>query len=115
MTSLEMLAGGVIKVGDKEPDLRVKLLDEFGYPVNLENASVDMKMKRSDSDTLKIDSSAVIDQNTSDRGIVTYSWKSTDTDTPGTFLIEFIVTFQSGEKETFPADHFGRVYIDEGL
>lgn len=39
---------------------------------------------------------------TPSEGILTYDWVAGDTDVPGTYLVEAIVTFADGTIQTFP-------------
>lgn len=111
MMDFEVLRGEHMKKNSTLPTLRVKLL-ENGDPFNLNGYSIDMKMKRTDADSLKIDTSAAVDN--ANRGIVTYDWSSSDTDTTGTFLVEFVAD-DGTDTVTFPNNGFGRLYIEEGL
>lgn len=112
-TDVNILAGKRLKVGDKEPGLRVQLLDEFGNGVNLDTKDVDMHLRRSDSDSRKIDTDVNITDKS--RGIVEYEWKSGETNENGTFLVEFVVTNPDTEQETFPSSSYARIYIDNRL
>jgi hypothetical protein len=37
-------------------------------------------------------------------GVLQYEWVAGDTDQPGTFLVRAVVTFGTGEVQTFPQD-----------
>ncbi len=112
MTDVEILRGGRIKAGDTHPDLRVKLMEDE-YPFNLTGYTVDVKLKRTDADTATVDASATID--VANRGIVTYSWQTGDTDNSGTYLLEFVADDGAGETVTFPNLNYAKVYIEDRL
>lgn len=112
MTRVEVLNGGNLKVGDTGPNLRVKLYDGED-PFNLDGYTVNVKIKRTDSDSAVVDASATVA--TANRGIVEYSWSSGDTDTSGVYLAEFTADNGSGHTVTFPNDEYARLYIDEKL
>jgi hypothetical protein len=44
-------------------------------------------------------------------GILTYNWVAPDTDVPGTYLVEAIVTFASGAIQRFPQRSYLEVVI----
>ena len=54
----------------------------------------------------QVGGSVVIDQPMTivdeENGVVRYDWQSGDTDTPGTYYVEFEVTYQDLSVETFP-------------
>lgn len=119
MTDVNILRGESVKVGDTHPPLRVQCLDSHGEPFNLSDYTVDsggqvnIKIRRSDGDTLKIDAAATVEQE--DRGIVEYDWSSGDTDTSGVFDAELVADDGSGNTVTFPNDRFFTIIIQEGL
>lgn len=113
MTDVDILRGESVKVGDTHPPLRIQCLDSFGEPFNLTGYTAEIKIRRSDSDTLKVDASATIEQE--DRGIVEYDWSSGDTDTSGVFDAEIVADDGSGNTVTFPNDRFFTIIIQEGL
>lgn len=111
-TTVEVLRGGHIKNGDTLPPFRAKLL-EAGDPFNLEGYDVTMKMSLAESDSLTVDSSATVEQE--ERGIVTYSWTSSETSESGTYEIQFIADDGSGNVISFPNSGFATLYIEKGL
>lgn len=112
MTRIDILRGKRLKTGDTLPDLRAQLYTG-GNPINLSSYTVTMKMKRSDGDELLVDEQITVDDES--RGIVTYSWDGADTNTNGTYLLEFVAENGSGDKISFPSNSFERVYIEDGL
>jgi hypothetical protein len=111
-TSVEIIRGETMKSGDTLPELRVQLIEE-GNAFTLDSYSVEMKMKRAGDDSLVVDSSAAIEQ--PNRGIVTYDWSVGDTETAGTYELEFTADDGSGSTLTFPNSGTEKIYIEEEL
>lgn len=88
-----------IKQNDTSPSLQATLKDASLTAINLTGASVRFHMKNLDG-TLKIDSPMDIVDATG--GVVQYDWQSGDTDTVGSYYIEFEVTYSDASVETFP-------------
>jgi hypothetical protein len=88
-----------IKQNDTSPSLQATLKDAALDPINLTGASVRLHMKSVDG-TLKIDEAITIV--TPLQGIIQYDWQSGDTDTVGTYYVEFEVTYSDNSVETFP-------------
>lgn len=88
-----------IKQNDTSPSILATLKDASNTPVNLTAADVRIHM-RDVAGSLKIDSPVEV-INTSG-GIIRYDWEAADTDTSGTFYVEFEVTYTDGAIETFP-------------
>lgn len=96
-----------IKRNDTSPSIQVILLDSGDNPIDLTGSTVKFHMKVSFGAEPKISSEAEIVSPT--EGLVQYNWKTGDTDTTGTFLAEWEVTFPNGDIQTFPND--GYIYI----
>lgn len=111
-TSINILRGQTMKAGDTLPNLRVKLVEE-GDAFNLVDYSVSMRMKRAQGDSLTVDGPATIEKQ--NRGIVAYSWSSSETETAGTYEIEFVAEDNSGNVITFPNIGTEKLYIQEEL
>lgn len=88
-----------IKQNDTSPSLQASLKDAASLPINLIGASVALHMKSVDS-TLKVNSSMTVTD--AENGIIRYDWQTGDTDTVGTYFVEFQVTYSDGSIETFP-------------
>jgi hypothetical protein len=88
-----------IKQNDTSPSLQAVLNDFGGNPINLTGATVRIHMKSIDG-TLKIDEPMTVTDGLN--GIVQYDWVADDTDTVGTFYVEFEVTYFDNAIETFP-------------
>lgn len=88
-----------IKQNDTSPSLQATLKDAAQDPINLTGATVRFHMKSVDG-TLKIDQPMTVV--TPLAGLVQYDWASGDTDTVGTYYVEFEVTYNDASVETFP-------------
>lgn len=90
-----------IKKDDLRPNIEATLEDENNNAVDLSNASsVDFHMKKFDSSSTKVDSSATITD--AANGKVEYEWSSGDTDTAGDYIAEFEVMWSDSDPETYP-------------
>lgn len=88
-----------IKQNDTSPSLQATLKDSTQTPVDLTGATVMFHMKSVDG-TIKVDSQMTITNEAG--GVVQYDWQSGDTDTVGTYYVEFEVTYADSSVETFP-------------
>lgn len=88
-----------IKQNDTSPSLQATLKDAALDPINLTAANVRIHMKSVDG-TLKIDAPMTVV--TPLEGLVQYDWQVGDTDTVGTYYVEFEVTYADASIETFP-------------
>jgi hypothetical protein len=100
-----------IKRGNLGPALGVVLELSDGAPVDLTGTTVAFSMySKGDPTTPKVDAVAatIID---AANGVVEYRWTGTDTDTAGSFLGEFTVTFPDTTPQTHPNDRDLRIEI----
>jgi len=88
-----------IKQNDTGPSLLATLKDANDVPVNITGADVRFHMKSLER-VVKIDSDMTVVN--SAEGLVRYDWLVGDTDTFGTYYVEFEVTYIDGSVETFP-------------
>lgn len=88
-----------IKQNDTSPSLQATLKDAALNPVDLTGATVMFHMKSIDG-TVKVDQQMTITN--ASGGVVQYDWQSGDTDTVGTYYVEFEVTYADSSVETFP-------------
>lgn len=104
-----------IKQGDTSPKLVAQLKDGDGEPINLVDTQViEFHMMNADTDEVVIeDSSASVDDG--ENGVVSYDWKSGDTENEGHFKAEFEVVWNSGKIESFPNQGYIDVYIDRDI
>jgi hypothetical protein len=78
------------------------LRDDEG-PVDLTDATVLFVMQQSGESEAKVSAEGEVDPDqTANKGKVKYSWASEDVDTAGTFLAEWVVTFDGGRVQSFP-------------
>ena len=88
-----------IKQNDTSPSLQVTLRDSSLVVINLTGASVRFHMKSVDG-ILKIDAPMTVTSALG--GVCQYDWQAGDTDTVGTYYVEFEVTYSDASVESFP-------------
>ncbi len=88
-----------IKQNDTSPSILAELKDANNTPVNLTAATAKVFIKSVDG-TLKVNEDVQIINVA--LGVVRYDWQVGDTDTVGTYSVEFQVTYTDGAVETFP-------------
>lgn len=88
-----------IKQNDTSPSLQATLKDAYQSPISLNGATVMFHMKSVDG-TIKVDAEMTVTDE--DNGVVKYDWQAGDTDTVGTYYVEFEVTYADASVETFP-------------
>ena len=88
-----------IKQNDTSPSIQATLTDANLVPINLIGATVMFHMKATGG-SIVVDREMTITNE--EGGVVQYDWQSGDTDTAGTYLVEFEVTYTDGSIETFP-------------
>jgi hypothetical protein len=113
MTEVNIIQGGVIKVDDTAPNLRVQLINENGDPENLTEFTQTLSVKKSDSDTNTVDQGSMTIHD-AELGIVEYDWQASDTSDAGVYEAE-VVSTDGTDTISYPNDHYFRVHIMEGL
>ena len=88
-----------IKQNDTSPSVQAALTDANNTAISLNGATVMFHMEAVDG-TLKVDAEMTVTD--AEGGVVQYDWVSGDTDTVGTYYVEFEVTYSDGAVETFP-------------
>ena len=102
-----------IRRNDRRPILVAELSDEDG-PVDLSAASaVEFHMSSAIGSTAKIEAAATVSNAT--EGEVTYTWVTGDTDTAGSYLAEFEVTWTDGTQESYPDPGYFLIVVSEDL
>jgi hypothetical protein len=102
-----------IKQDDRRPYLKGVLKDQDDNIYDPTGAvSILFRMEARDASTLKVDNQAV---NIVDgpNGIVEYQWATGDTDTPGIYFGEIVVTPTAGVPFTFPNDGYIIIEVKE--
>lgn len=108
-----------MKRGDTAPDLLVKLVDflEDGTPedVNITSATVafNMELRKAGSQPTISAAPAVIVE--SNPAVIKYVWSNGDTDDPGLYKGEFVVSFSNGKVMTYPRKGFIPIKIDDDI
>lgn len=123
MTVLEIIQGNELKSGDTEPDLVVQLRKDNGNPYPVDNHEVRLFIKEVNGDTLLVDDdttgNVTIDDSTMSK--ISYSWQSTDTEVPATYIGEVEVEEldqagdPNGQVATFPSSGHFAIRIQESL
>lgn len=101
------------KEGDTGPPLGDQLIDDKGnkVPIN-KHQDIELEVKDlSGNVVIADDESGNVESIDSSEGKVRYNFQSGDLDTTGTFIYEWVVTFDNGEEETFPNRTEGEVLI----
>ena len=102
-----------IKQDDTQPAIRVRLKDSDGNPVNLTGATVRVAIQHYSRPDIKFLRDAYIQDAIT--GEVWLVWQSEETQVTGLYRIEFRVTYQDGNRETFPNDGYLMVNILERI
>lgn len=102
-----------MKKNDRLPALRAELTGADGTALDLTAATVVFRMTPYSGGARKIDdqSATIVD---AANGVVSYAWGASDTDTPGLFKGEFVVTI-GGLPETVPSSGFVFIEVEAGL
>lgn len=90
----------LIRSGDLEPPIDAALIAGSG-PADLTGATVLAKARKRGAPALLFTRAPTIIS--APAGTVRVEWQAGETDTPGTYLLEFEVT-RAGRKQTFPGD-----------
>lgn len=102
-----------IKQDDTQPAMKVRLKDASGNPVCLTGATVRVAIQHYSQPDIKFLRDAYIQDAIT--GEVWLVWQSEETQVTGLYRIEFRVTYQDGNRETFPNDGYLMVKIMERL
>jgi hypothetical protein len=93
----------VMSKDDTSPILQVTCKDRAGAVVPVTGASeILFEMKAQDKASTKVSNTVNTSIVNGAGGIIDYTWQTGDTDTVGTFLSRFRVTFSDGSIEHFP-------------
>ena len=102
------------KQHDTAPMLQVQLLDSNGNAVDVTNSSISFIMRTvPGTGSAKVNSSATIVDGVN--GVIGYTPIGANTDTAGTFVAEWQVTFPGGAKQTFPNPGYDNVTVTTDL
>lgn len=104
----------LMKRNDRMPSLETTLYNG-SVPLDLTAATaVKMIARSAGAASPKVDAAmTVVAPATS--GVVRYDWGLTDTDTAGTYRLEFEVTWNTGKKQTIPNYGYDELVIAEDL
>lgn len=98
-----------LTAGDTVPNLQAVLQDSQGDAIDLTDASVQFHLEDPRGGETVIDEPASVIDATN--GLVRYRWHVDDTEVPGRYRAEFVVTYDTDDIETFPNDGFHDVVI----
>ena len=102
-----------IKTGDSGTQLAAVLTDSEGNPADISGADIRVLMRRR-GDGFLIEGEAVNAQTSPETfGNVYYIWQESDTvtDNVGLYRVEWEVTFELGEVQTYPSNGWNYVAI----
>lgn len=104
-----------LKRNDTVP-IEVQLTDAAGDPEDLTGDNVRFHMRPAGGTVLVNEAATIVD---AANGVVSYSWKTTDTSEAGAYLAEFEVTYNPGTAdeyvETYPRDGYLEIQILEDI
>lgn len=101
------------KKHDTSPTIQVQLKDSAGNPVDVTGATVKFIMKGTGAGSPKVNAAGALVTPAS--GIVSYTPVGTDTDTSGTYNVEWEITFSGGAKQTFPDPGYNTLTVTDDL
>lgn len=99
-----------IKKNDRLPRIRALLTDSAGAVLDLTGATVQFRMRARDGAALKVNAAGV----NVGAGIVEYAWATGNTDTPGIYDAEWVLTY-AGQVRTVPTAGYSSVVVDDVL
>ena len=102
-----------IKKNDTSPSMLAELKDGSDVAIDLTGATVRFHMRRIGSDLVVTDQPCSIV--TALSGLVRYDWSASDTDTIGSYQVEFEVTYSNFSIETFPNNKYIEVEITDDI
>lgn len=112
------MADFTIRAGNLLPAIPARLSDENGNALNLTGATVTFKLVARNDNTIKVNRAATV--LVADPSLLTsatqpnvqYSWQAGDTDTPGLYIAEWVITYTAlSASETAPNDVYMTVSI----
>lgn len=106
------MATTYLKQHDTKP-LEATLTQKGGRPIDLSGATVKFLMKQNPPGSTTITGTCTLVNAT--KGIVRYSWGGSDLNTPGTYKVEFEITFADTKKQTVPSKDYEDVVVTADL
>ena len=105
-----------IKKNDLQPYYYAQVKDAAGAVVDITGATVRVTLKLAGASTLKIDRATTgITVTDAANGKFQYAWQFGDTNTAGTYHIEFEISPVGTGKFTVPANGVARVIVNDSL
>ena len=109
-----MAASFYIKQNDTAPSIEVILTDSAGKAKSMSNVTSVQFNMADENGNLIVDHAAGYVVNGL-RGIVSYVWQAGDTANEGLHKAEFVITYDSGQVETFPNTGYINVIVKGDL
>lgn len=112
------MADFTIKQNDTWPPLTATLKGDGGAAIDLTEASAVRILLKSDTVTVK---TGPVDITDAPNGKISYEWEGAegedpaDTGTPGTYKMEFEITWATGKVQSIPNDSYKELEIVEEL
>jgi hypothetical protein len=102
-----------IKRGSRLPHIQATVT-AHGGPVDLSQVTAVRFVMTTLAGVIKVNAAGVVVDAT--EGVVEYAWAAADTDTPGEYEAEFVLTFDTGEVMRVPTEGYiiVRVVPDKG-
>ena len=101
-----------MKTGDTSPIVTATFKDADLNPVNITGSTVRIHVVSLSGTTL-IDEAMTV--TSGPNGVAEYEWQAGDTDTAGTYKVEFEVTYSDNTVETFPNTGHEMLIIKDDL
>lgn len=102
-----------IKKGDTKPDLEVTFTQGGSALTEISSAIMYMRHRQGDR-TLVLDGVA-LEASDESSGVWKYDWQSGDTDTYGSYDVEFKLTLDDGSIVTVPTHGYERIVVGQDL
>src|SRR3990172_1642643 len=94
-----------MKRNDLQPYYYARAIESTGAAIDLTGATITFMMKNSDTGVIKINPTTTgVTVTAASSGLLHYQWASGNTNTTGTYAIEFEVTPAAGGKFTLPIE-----------
>lgn len=111
MTRVEVIQGDVLKKGDTDPDLRIRLFEDDNDTMDVTGFTPTLRIRNTATDNIKVNTTATVAD--ARNGILSYSWSAGDTDEAGLYEAEVSLDDGSGTVITFPNDSMFNLQVSE--
>lgn len=105
-----------IKEGDRHPDLEISLVDKDGNPLDLTPyPTIRLVIAPSVGGRRIVDMALMMKKGLPTEGKVVYAWAAGQTDRPGEYLLEVILSPDATKLMTLPGGSYGKLIITPRL